>query len=260
MTKTNYLLQINSLTKRFGGLTALSGVDLAVQKGIFRSIIGPNGAGKTTIFNVISGLYIPDEGEIWFDGRKISGTSPASIARLGIARTFQHPRNFHEMTVMDNLLVSICNKIQYHLLGIGLGIPFLNKIVKEGQEKAREILNFVNLDNKRFHYANTLSYADQRRLELARVLALEPKPKLLLLDEPTSGLNEEETKKFTTLVYKLRQDGLTIIMIEHRISLVLDVSDEILVLNFGEVLADDVPRMVRNDQKVIDAYLGPQIS
>ncbi|MBS4025663.1 MAG: ABC transporter ATP-binding protein [Clostridia bacterium] len=260
MTDKKSLLQINSLTKRFGGLTALKNVALSVHEGSFRSIIGPNGAGKTTVFNVISGLYLPEEGEIWFDGQKISGTSPAAIAKLGIARTFQHPRNFHDMTVLDNILISICSKIQYHFLGIGLGIPFLNKIVKDGEEKARELLDFVNLDGKRFSYANTLSYADQRKLELARVLALEPKPKLLLLDEPTSGLNEEETKRFMELVYKLRQDGLTIIMIEHRISLVLDVSDEILVLNFGEVLADDVPKMVRNNQKVIDAYLGPQIA
>ncbi len=254
----NPLLKVSSINKKFGGLKALKNVSTEVPYGALKAIIGPNGAGKTTTFNMISGLLKIDEGEIWFVDQNITKCSPTYRANLGIARTFQHPRIYQDMSVLENVVIAASGNAQKYFLQSFLGgfldlLP-INKIAKAAEKKALEMLEFVGLAHKANDSAKILAFGEQKTLELARALALEPK--LLLLDEPTAGLNSEEAKAFMELLLKLKKTNLSILMIEHRMDLVANVSDEVLVLNFGEVLADDKPETIWADAKVIDAYLG----
>lgn len=259
-TEKTPILKISSITKKFGGLVAIRDVTTQVKSGCLKAIIGPNGAGKTTTFNIISGIIPATQGEIWFEGRNITNMPSAQIAKLGIARTFQHPCIFHDMTVLENVLVGASSAAQQYFIQSFLGkkinsIP-INKVVHDAEKRAIEMLEFVGLGDKINVSAKILAYGEQKVLELARALALDPKPKLLLLDEPTAGLNSEEAVTYMNLLKKLKTTNLTILMIEHRMELVENVSDEVLVLDFGEVLADDTPSVVWSNQKVIDAYLG----
>lgn len=254
------VLKISSIKKSFGGIVAIKDVSTKVPRGCLKAIIGPNGAGKTTTFNMISGLLRPDEGEIWFEDKNITRFSAAQIAKLGIARTFQHPSIYKDITVLQNVMVASANNVQKHFLQTFLGSFFnklpVNKIIADAEKTAWEMLEFVGLGHKGREAADVLTYGEQKVLELARALALDPKPQLILLDEPTAGLNSEESKTYMELLHKLKKTNVTIVMIEHRMELVKNLADEVLVLNFGGVLADDRTEHVWSDQKVINAYLG----
>lgn len=254
------LLKLNSITKRFGGLVAVKDVNTEVKRGTLKAIIGPNGAGKTTTFNMISGIISATEGEIIYDDINISNMPAFKRSKLGIARTFQHPSIFQDMTLLENVLAGATSESQNHFIQSFFGpsiakLP-INRVIREAQERAIEKLEFVGLGKKIYESAHKLAYGEQKVLELARALALYPKPKLLLLDEPTAGLNSEEAKVYMNILKKLKETNLTIVMIEHRMELVENVSDDVLVLDFGIVLADDTPAAVWKNQKVIDAYLG----
>lgn len=256
----NPILKISSITKKFGGLVAIKDVNTQVKSGCLKAIIGPNGAGKTTTFNIISGIIPVTEGQIWFEGNNITNQPSYKISKMGIARTFQHPCIFHDMTVLENVLAGATSSAQNYFIQSFTGRLFnklpINKIISDAEKRAVEMLEFVGLGDKINISAKILAYGEQKVLELARALALDPKPKILLLDEPTAGLNSEEAKTYMDLLKKLKKTNLTILMIEHRMELVENVSDEVLVLDFGEVLADDTPAAVWANQKVVDAYLG----
>jgi branched-chain amino acid transport system ATP-binding protein len=252
------LLEIRNLKKSFGGVMAIGGVDLAVEKGEIVSIIGPNGAGKTSLFNVISGIFPPDEGEIIFNGVNIAGHSPSEITKAGIARTFQNVRLFPNLTVLENVKVGQHCRTRR---GIWSAI-FQTKGYREEErlieEKAKEILSFfgTRLVGYRFEQpAFVLSYANRRRLEIARAMATEPT--LLLLDEPTAGMNPRETAELTELIGKLRSDkGFTVVMIEHDMRVVGEVSDRVVVLDHGVKIAEGTYQEVSTNEDVIEAYLG----
>jgi ABC-type branched-chain amino acid transport systems, ATPase component len=256
----NPLLKVSHITKKFGGLVAIKNVNTQVKSGCLKAIIGPNGAGKTTTFNIISGIIPATEGEIWFEGKNITNRPTHAIAKMGVARTFQHPCIFHDMTVLENVLAGATSTAQNYFIQSFTGRLFgklqINKVINEAERRAIEMLEFVGLGGKINMSAKILAYGEQKVLELARALALDPKPKLLLLDEPTAGLNSEEAKTYMDILKKLKKTNLTILMIEHRMELVENVSDEVLVLDFGEVLADDTPAAVWANKKVVDAYLG----
>ena len=252
------LLEIKALHKHFGGVAAVDGVDFHVDEGEIVSVIGPNGAGKTTLFNVVSGFNHPDSGEISFDGQRIDGLKPNQVTSVGIARTFQAVRLFPNMTVIENVMVGQHPRTRAGMLGAVLGLPGARREEKAITQKAREILGFFG---DRFpqeiedEYAGSLSYADRRRLEVARAMATDPK--LLLLDEPTAGMNPAETEGLTKLIGRLRDDiGLTIIVIEHDMRLVKGVSDRVAALDYGKKIAEGTYSEVASDQHVIEAYLG----
>ncbi|MEM2883782.1 MAG: ABC transporter ATP-binding protein [Nitrososphaerales archaeon] len=234
------LLEVKELTKRFGGLVALKDFDLQVAEGEILGLIGPNGAGKTTFFNIVAGVYSPDAGEIWFNGLNIVGSKPWKICRLGIARTFQIVRPFREMTVFENVMV-----------GASFGADR-----SDVMNNALTAIKIVGLSGKEDVPAGRLTLADQRRLEIARALAT--KPKLLLLDEVMAGLNPTETQQAMLLIDKIRKIGVTIVMIEHVMQAVMNISDRIVVLDHGEKIAEGKPQDISRDQRVIKAYLGEE--
>jgi branched-chain amino acid transport system permease protein len=252
------LLTLKGLAKHFGGLKAVDGVDLEVRRGEIHALIGPNGSGKTTIINMLSGLYVPTAGEIVLDGRPITGQRPHDITAQGVARTFQNIRLFGELTVLDNVMIGQHSRTRSGLVGSVLQGASQHAEETAMRTKALEVLEFVGLRGKEFAEARSLPYGRQRVLELARALVSDPK--LLLLDEPAAGLNAAETEALLELLFQIRDHGITILLVEHDMSLVMNVSDQLTVLNFGKKIAEGDAEAIQKNQEVIDAYLGTEVA
>jgi len=249
------LLNINRLTKRFGGLTAVAAVDLVIPAHTIYSVIGPNGAGKTTLFNCISGFYKPDEGEIIFDDEPIQDLAPNNITALGISRTYQNIRLFHSMTAIENILVGQHPHRKNYWFETIFYTPRFKSEENQALEDARRLLDYVGLGGMGDLVARNLPYGAQRRLEIARSLA--SKPKLMLLDEPTAGMNPQETAEMNLFIQKLRDElGITILLIEHDMRVVMGISERISVLDFGTKVAEGTPLEIQRNPQVIEAYLG----
>ncbi|TAM84500.1 MAG: ABC transporter ATP-binding protein [Candidimonas sp.] len=248
------MLELANLSVRFGGLRVLHDVNIQVPQGAIVGLIGPNGAGKTTVFNLITGLLAPDGGDIRFENQSLLGLKPHRITRLGLARTFQNIRLFKEMTLLENVVVGAYRQLRYGVLALTLGLPNFRRQEADARGRAMELLAWMKLDHKAHDLANNLSYGEQRRLELARALATEPK--LLLLDEPVAGMNTGERAELMREIHAIRARGYTILMIEHDMHFVMGLCDRIAVLNFGRIIAAGLPEAIRRDEAVIEAYLG----
>jgi branched-chain amino acid transport system ATP-binding protein len=249
------ILELKDISQEFGGLRALDSVHLAVEEKQIFGVIGPNGAGKTTLFNIISGIYVPTLGQLIYKGQNINRVAAHDIARLGIGRTFQNIRLFNKLSVLDNVRVGSHGVSRSGLFAGILGLPATRREEKQIMERAKSLLTMLGLYEKRWEYAENLSYGEQRRLEIARAMALEPS--LLLLDEPAAGMNPQEKEELLQLIRKIREDyEVTILLVEHDMNLVMNVCEKIAVFDYGRKIAEGTPAEVKNDQRVIQSYLG----
>ncbi|MCX5779616.1 MAG: ABC transporter ATP-binding protein [Firmicutes bacterium] len=249
------VLELEKISQEFGGLRAVDGVNLSIAAQEIFGIIGPNGAGKTTLFNIITGIYVPIEGELRFQGQRLNRMAPHNIARLGIGRTFQNIRLFNKLSVLDNVRVG-CHGVTASGFWSGmLGLPASRREEKLVLERSQVLLEMVGLLDKQYEYADNLAYGEQRRLEIARALALQPT--LLLLDEPGAGMNSGEKEELMRLIRQIRSErNLTIVLVEHDMNLVMNICERIAVLDYGRKIAEGTPAQIKNDERVIQSYLG----
>jgi branched-chain amino acid transport system ATP-binding protein len=248
------MLKVSAVTQRFGGLMALDDVSLAFRKGKITGVIGPNGAGKTTLFNIITGIYRQTSGTVHLEERDVSGFPPERLAPLGLVRTFQNIELFAKMTVLENVMVGLHSKSRSGLLGCCLKLPGHLKEERAIKDKARSWLDYVGIPDLADILAGNLPFGQGRLLEIARALALEPR--IILMDEPAAGLNSRETAELAILIRRIRDDGVTVALVEHDMELVMDICDYIFVLNLGRSLAEGTPREIQENPEVIAAYLG----
>lgn len=257
------ILTVEKLTKSFGGLTAVSNVNMVLNEGEMVGLIGPNGAGKTTVFNLLTGVYKPTSGTVTLTrngtAQTISGRKPCDICKLGLARTFQNIRLFKDLTVLDNVRIAMNKDVKYGLVSSFLHLPTYQKEEKRLEEAAMDLLKLMKLDHKKDELAKNLPYGEQRHLEIARAMATNPA--LLLLDEPAAGMNPAETAELTNLIAFIREHyHLTILLIEHDMSLVMKICERIYVLDYGMVIANGTPDEIKSNRKVIEAYLGEDVN
>ncbi len=257
------ILSVNKLTKSFGGLTAVSNVNVEIERGELVGLIGPNGAGKTTVFNLLTGIYEPSSGTIMLDRdgkvKQIGGMKPYAISKAGLARTFQNIRLFKELSVLDNVRIAMHQNIHYSLLSSFFHLPAYIREEKRVREESLKLLDIFSLAGKQDEKASNLPYGEQRRLEIVRALAT--KPELLLLDEPAAGMNPAETAQLTATIAQLREQfGLTILLIEHDMSVVMTICERIYVMDYGKIIAEGTPDEIKSNPRVIEAYLGEDVS
>ena len=249
-------LEIDNLCRSFGGLKAINKVNFAMERGMIKAVIGPNGAGKTTLFNLIAGNLATDSGTVFFDGRPIQNRRPFQIARLGLSRTYQNIKLFHGMTALENVMIGRHIRSRAGFVAGMLNLPRTWREEREIQEKSMELLEFMGIAGQADTEVTNLAFGQQRAVEFARALATEPS--LLLLDEPAAGLNIYETAEIGEMISAIRDQGVTVLLVEHDMSLVMDISDEIVVLSFGQKIADDLPANIQKNEEVVRIYLGEE--